>query len=142
MPLVLLAILVVALLAALCALAFHLAIYALPLMVGLMAFHLTYGAGGGFLLSFLAGGGAALVSITLAVMALRIVKNPIARLAVLILSATPSAIAGYMLVHGVAHAAIPSALMLNTVCGAGGFLVGLAAMRNLNGLSRTTVSQG
>lgn len=142
MPLVLLAILVVALLAALCALAFHLAIYALPLMVGLTAFRLAYGAGGGFLLSCLAGISAALVSITLAVMALRLMQNPIARLVVMMLSATPSAIAGYMLVHGVAHAAIPSALMLNTVCGAGGLLVGLAAMRNLNGLSRTTVSQG
>ena len=142
MPLVLLVILVVALFAALCALAFYLAIYALPFMVGLMAFRLAYGAGGGFLLSCLAGGGAALVSITLAVMALRIIKNPIARFVVLMLSATPSAIAGYMLVHGLAHTAIPSALMLNMVCGAGGFLVGLAAMRNFNGLSRTTLPLG
>jgi len=142
MQLVLLAILVVALLAALCALAFHLAIYALPFMVGLMAFRLAYGAGSGFLLSCLAGIAAALVSITLVVMALRIIKNPFARLVVLILSATPSAIAGYMLVHGVAHAAIPSALMLNATCGAGGLLVGLAAMRNLNGLSQTSPLQG
>ena len=142
MPLVLLATLVVALLIALCALAFHLAIYALPLMVGAAAFRLAYGAGDGFLLSCVAGVGAALASIMLAVIALRFIKNPVARLVVLMLFATPSAIAGYMLVHGLTHTVIPSAFTLNLLCGVGGLLVGMATMRNFNSLSQTTPPLG
>lgn len=136
MPLVLLATLVVALLIALCALAFHLALYALPVMVGVTAFRLVYGTGSGFLLSGLAGISAAMVSIMIAIIALHYVKNPAARLTLLVLFAAPSAIAGYMLVHGMTHTVVSSAFMLNLLCGAGGLLVGMAAMRNFNDLSQ------
>jgi hypothetical protein len=136
MPLVLLAMLVVALLIALCALAFHLAVYALPLMVGFAAFRLVYGTGSGFLLSGLAGISAAMVSIMIAIITLHYVKNPAARLTLLVLFAAPSAIAGYMLVHGMTHTVVSSAFMLNLLCGAGGLLVGMAAMRNFNDLSQ------
>jgi hypothetical protein len=136
MPLVLLAMLVVALLIALCALAFHLAIYALPLMVGVTAFRFVYEMRAGFLVSGIAGISAALASIVIAIIGLRYVKNPAARLILLILFAAPSAIAGYLLVHGMAHTVISSALMLNLLCGVGSLLVGMAAMRNFNDLSQ------
>jgi hypothetical protein len=136
MPLVLLAMLVVALLIALCALAFHLAIYALPLMVGVTAFRLVYEMGAGFLVSGIAGISAALTSIVIAIIGLRYVKNPAGRLTLLVLFAAPSAIAGYMLVHGMTHAVVSSALTLNLLGGGGGLLVGTAAMRNFNDLSQ------
>lgn len=136
MPLVLLAMLVVALLIALCALAFHLAVYALPLMVGVTAFRLVYEMGAGFLVSGIAGISAALTSIVITIIGLRYVKNPAARLTLLILFAAPSAIAGYFLLHGVTHTVISSALMLNLLCGGGGLLVGIAAIRNFNDLSQ------
>jgi hypothetical protein len=141
MPLVLLATLAVALLITLCALAFHLAIYALPLMMGLAAFHFVHGAGGGFLLSSLAGIGAALASVVIAIIALRFIKNPLARLTLLMLLATPSAIAGYFLVHGMIHTLFSSAFTLNLLCGGGGLLVGMAAMRNFNSLGQAMTPQ-
>jgi hypothetical protein len=136
MPLVLLAMLVVALLIALYALAFHLAIYALPVMVGFAAFRLAYEMGAGFLPSGLAGIAAALASIIIAIIALRLVKNSMARLTLLMLLATPSAIAGYFLVHGMTRTVISSAFTLNLLCGVGSLLVGMAAMRNFNDLSQ------
>jgi hypothetical protein len=136
MPLVLLAMLVVALLIALCALAFHLAIYALPLIVGVTAFRFVYEVGAGFLVSGIAGISAALTSSVIAKIGLRYVKNPAARIILLFLFAAPSAIAGYFLVHGVTHTVISSALTLNLLCGGGGLLVGIAAIRNFNELSQ------
>ena len=61
-------------------------------------------------------------------------KNPILRILALAVFAVPAMVAGYALVHGVTHDAIHSTLALNLVCGAGGLVVGLAAMANLNAL--------
>ena len=128
MTLILLAI---ALSVALCVIAYNFAIYALPFMVGLAVFRFVYAADAGFLLSGLAAAAAAF----------RFAKNPALRLIALTVFAVPAAIAGYALVYGVTKNAIDSGVALNLLCGAGGLLVGLAAMVNLNALGTAVFSR-
>ncbi|MDI6028350.1 hypothetical protein QBK99_19350 [Corticibacterium sp. UT-5YL-CI-8] len=119
---------------AFCIFAYHLAIYALPFMVGLSAAQYTWGAGGGILLSGLAAIGAALVSIGLVIAVLGFARNPALRLIALAVFAVPAVIAGYALVHGVAKNAIDPGLMLNLLSGSAGLFIGIAAIINLNAL--------
>lgn len=119
---------------ALCVIAYHFAIYALPFMVGLTAFQYASGAGAGFLMSGLAAIGAALLSVALVLAILGFAKNPALRLLALAVFAIPATIAGYALVHGVTKNAIDSVILLNLLGGAGGLFIGIAAMLNLNAL--------
>lgn len=137
MTLILLAI---SLLTALCFLAFRFAVYALPFMVGLTAFRFVHATDAGFLLSALAAIGAGLLSVGIVIFVLGFAKNPILRILALAVFAVPAMVAGYALVHGVTHDAIHSALALNLVCGAGGLVVGLAAMANLNTLGERVLT--
>lgn len=125
----------------LCIIAYNLAIYALPFMVGLSAAQFVYGAGAGILMSGLAAIGAALLSIGLVIAVLGFAKNRVLRLIALAVFAVPAAIAGYALVHGVAKNAIDSGVALNMLCGAGGLFIGIAAMVNLNALGVSTLSR-
>ena len=138
MTLILLAI---ALSVALCVIAYNFAIYALPFMVGLAVFRFVYAADAGFLLSGLAAAAAALLSVGFVIAALRFAMNPALRLIALTVFAVPAAIAGYALVYGVTKNAIDSGVALNLLCGAGGLLVGLAAMVNLNALGTAVFSR-
>lgn len=124
-----------------CVIAYNFAIYALPFMVGLTAFRFVYATDTGFLLSGLAAAGAALLSVGLVIAVLGFAKNPAFRLIALAAFAVPAAIAGYALVHGVTKNAIDSTIALNLLCGAGGLLVGLAAMVNLNALGTAVFSR-
>jgi hypothetical protein len=133
--------LAIALSVALCVIAYNFAIYALPFMVGLAAFRFIYAADAGFLLSGLASVAAALLSVGFVIAALRFAKNPALRLIALTVFAVPAAIAGYALVYGVTKNAIDSGVALNLLCGAGGLLVGLAAMVNLNALGTAVFSR-
>lgn len=126
---------------ALCIIAYNLAIYALPFMVGLSAAQLVYGAGAGVLMSGLAAIGAALLSIGLVIAVLGFAKNPVLRLIALAVFAVPAAIAGYALVHGAAKTAIDSGVALNILCGTAGFFIGIAAMINLNAVGVSAVSR-
>ncbi len=92
--------LAISLLIVFCVIAYYLAIYALPFMVGLTAFQYVYATDAGFPLSLLAALGVAFASVALVILALGFAKNPALRLIALALFAVPAAIAGYALVHG------------------------------------------
>jgi hypothetical protein len=58
-------------------------------------------------------------------------RSPIPCLIVALVFAAPAAIAGYALVHGVTHEAIPSAIWRQIFCFIGGALVGVSALMRL-----------
>lgn len=129
MTLILLA---VSLSVALCVIAFNFAIYALPFMVGLAAFRYVHATDAGIAMSIVAALGAAGLSVMIAAAILAFVRAPLLRLPVLALFAAPAALAGYAVVHGVAHNVVESTFALNLLCGAGGLFVGIAALMNIS----------
>lgn len=123
-----------------CVIAWKLAIYALPFMVGLTAFQHVSVAGGGVLISSLAAIGAALASLLLVILTLGFAQNAVLRLMALAVFAVPAVIAGYAVVHGITHNVIDSSIARNLLCGASGLIVGIAAMVNLNALGEAVFS--
>jgi hypothetical protein len=117
---------------ALCVIAFNFAIYALPFMVGLAAFRYVYATDASVAMSLVAALGAAGLSVVVAAAVLAFVRAPLLRLPVLVLFAAPAALAGYAVVHGVAHNVIESTVALNLLCGTGGLFVGIAALLNIS----------
>lgn len=126
--------LAISLTAMLCVLAFNFAIYALPLMAGIVAFQQFYASGAGFALSAIGALCSAGFSMILVIAVLGIAKSPFLRLIALALFAVPAAIAGYALAYGLAKNAIDSTIVLNLLCGASGLIVAIAAMINLHAL--------
>ena len=119
---------------ALCVLAFNFAIYALPVMAGIVVFQYVHAAGSGFGLSALAALATAAVSVGLVIAVLGFARNPLLRLFALGVFVAPAAVAGYALAHGLAKHALDSELALNLLCGTCGLIVAVAAMINLNAL--------
>ncbi|WP_404933619.1 hypothetical protein [Nitratireductor sp. L15S-10] len=117
---------------ALCVIAFNFAIYALPFMVGLAAFRYVSATDASVAMSLIAALGAAGLSVVVAAAVLAFVQAPLLRLPVLVLFAAPAALAGYTVVHGVAHNVIESMVALNLLCGTGGLIVGIAALLNIS----------
>ena len=122
----------------LCIIAYNLAIYALPFMVGLTAAQYAWAAGAGLFMTGFAAIAAALGAIALVIGVLGFAKNPALRLGALALFAAPSAIAGYALAHGATKTMIDSGFALNLLCGASGLVVGIAALINLNGVASSS----
>jgi hypothetical protein len=119
----------VALIAMLCILAYTLAVYALPFMLGVMAAQFAYQTGAGFIGAGLVGlfaGGAAFGVLAVIYETLR---SPILRL----IFAAPAAVAGYALVHGVTEEAVPSEIWRQIFCIVGGGFVGVSAFLKLTG---------
>ncbi|EGP55054.1 hypothetical protein N5C66_20555 [Rhizobium pusense] len=125
----------------LCIIAYNLAIYALPFMVGLTAAQYAWAAGAGLFMTGFAAIAAALGAIALVIGVLGFAKNPALRLIALAIFAVPAAIAGYALVHGVTKNAVDSAIVLNLLGGTGGLFIGIAAMVNLNALGVSVFSR-
>lgn len=125
----------------LCVIAYNFAIYALPFMAGLTAFHYVHGMETGFLMSGLAAIVAAVFSVALVIAVIGFAKNPGLRLIALAVFAVPSMIAGYALVHGVTKNFVDSAIVLNLPGAAGGLFIGIAAMLNLNALGTSVLSR-
>jgi len=125
----------------LCVIAWHFAIYALPVMTGITVFQYVYGTGAGFLTSAAGALGAALASIALVIVVLGFAKNPALRLVSLAIFAIPAAIAGYALVHGVAKHMIESTVALNLLGGIGALVIGIAAVVNLNAVGTSVLSR-
>ena len=125
----------------LCVIAYNFAIYALPFMVGLTAFHYVYGMEAGFLMSGFAAIGTAVLSVALVIAVVGFAKNPALRLTALAIFAIPATIAGYALVHGVTKNFIDSTIALNLLGGAGGLFIGIAAMLDLNALGTAVLSR-
>ena len=126
---------------AFCVIAWHLTIYALPVMTGITAFQYVYATDAGFLMSALAAIAAALGSIALVIAVLGFAKNPALRFIALAIFAIPAMIAGFALVHGATKHMIDSAIAINVLGGVGAVVIGIAAVINLNAVGSAALSR-
>lgn len=121
----------IALIAVLCVLAYTLALYALPFMLGLGAAQLAYQTGSGLIGAGLVGlvaGGAAFGVLAYLFSSLR---SPGLRLIIALIFVVPAAIAGYALVHGITKDSVPSEIWRQIFCIIGGGFVGISALGKL-----------
>jgi len=125
----------VALVGILCVVAYTLATYALPLMLGFAAARFAYHTGVGLIGASFIGLIAAVAVFGLFAVLFAKLRSPILRLILAMIFAAPAALAGYALVHGVTHEAMPSAIWRQIFCFIGGALVGLSALMRLAGSS-------
>lgn len=123
----------VALVAGLCVLAYTLAVYALPFMLGVETARWTYASGSGLIGAGLVGLVASVAAHGLLLILFTVVRLPILRLAVALVSAAPAAIAGYALVDGIAREAVPSEIWRVIFSLNGGGLTGLSALMRFIG---------
>src|SRR5258708_11808778 len=120
----------VALVGILCVVAYALATYALPLMLGFAVARFAYHTGSGLIGASFIGLLAAATAFAVFAVLFATLRSPILRLIVALVFAAPAAIAGYALVHGATHEAIPSAIWREIFCIIGGELRrGLGAVR-------------
>ncbi|MFZ5617655.1 MAG: hypothetical protein ACOZAA_10090 [Pseudomonadota bacterium] len=121
----------VALIAILCVVAYRLAVYALPLMLGLTAAQFANQTGSGLIGAGLVGLVAAGVAFGILALLFDTLRQPILRLIVALIFAAPAAVAGYALVHGVTREAVPSEVWRQIFCISGGAFVGISALLRL-----------
>ncbi|TKT67831.1 hypothetical protein YA62_003340 [Agrobacterium sp. LC34] len=121
----------VALVALLCVLAYTLAIYALPFMLGLTAAQFAYQTGSGLIGAGLVGLFSAGVAFGVLAVLFETIRSPAIRLIVALVFTVPAAVAGYALVHGVTKEAVPSEIWRQIFCIVGGGCVGIAAWMRL-----------
>lgn len=121
----------IVLLAGLCVLAYTLAIYALPFMLGVEVTRWAYASGCGLIGAGLVGLVTGAVAYGLLIVLFMAVRPPILRLTVALVFAAPAAVAGYALVHGITAEAVPSdvwRIIFSLVSGAS---TGLSALMRL-----------
>jgi len=121
----------VALVALLCVLAYTLAIYALPFMLGLTAAQFAYQTGSGLIGAGLVGLVSAGVAFGILAVLFETIRSPALRLIVALIFAVPAAVAGYALVYGITKEAVPSDIWRQIFCIVGGGCVGVAAWMRL-----------
>ena len=121
----------VALIALLCVLAYTLAIYALPFMLGLTAAQFAYQTGSGLIGAGLVGLFSAGVAFGIPAVLFETIRTPIIRLIVALIFAAPAAVAGYALVYGITKEAVPSEVWRQIFCIVGGGFVGASALARL-----------
>lgn len=121
----------VALVAGLCVLAYTLAVYALPFMLGVEVARWAYASGSGLIGAGLVGLVAGAAAYGLLIVLFMAVRLPILRLAVALVFAAPAAIAGYALVHGITREAVPFEVWRSIFCLVGGASTGLSALTRL-----------
>ena len=122
---------IVMLIGMMCVLAYTLAIYALPFMLALAAMRFAYGTGAGWIGAGIVGIVAGVASFGILTLLFAMLRAPILRVALALIFATPAAVAGYALVHGVTGEAVPPLVWRQIVCFAGGACVGVAAVIRL-----------
>jgi hypothetical protein len=130
----------VALVGILCVVAYTLATCALPLMLGFAVARFAYHTGTGLTGAGFIGLIAAAIALSVFAVLFATLRSPILRLIVALIFAAPAAIAGYALVHGLTHEAIPSAIWRQIFCFVGGALVGVSALKRLAGSKTATAS--
>jgi len=130
---ILLMVMAVALVAGFCVLAYMLAVYALPFMLGVEVARWAYASGSGMIGAGLVGLVAGAAAYGLLIVLFMAVRPPILRLVVALVFATPAAVAGYALVHGITREAIPSEIWRIIFCLIGGGVTGLSALLRLAG---------
>ena len=116
----------------LCVLAYRLAVYALPVMLGFAIARIAYQTGAGMIGASIIGFIAGAVAYALLSVLFVSLRSPAARIAVGLVFALPAAGAGYALVSGISTNAIPSELWRLMFCVLGGLLVGAAAFTRLS----------
>ena len=121
----------VVLIAGLCVLAYTLAVYALPFMLGITAAQFAYQTGAGFIGAGLVGFVAAVAAFGVLALLFDTLRSPILRLIVALVFAAPAAVAGYALVHGVTKEAVPSEIWRQIFCIVSGGFVGVSALLRL-----------
>ncbi|TGY88759.1 hypothetical protein E5163_06365 [Marinicauda algicola] len=121
----------VALVALLCVVAYKLAVYALPFMLGVTAAQFAYQTGSGLIGAALVGLVAAGVAFGILALLFDTLRQPVLRLIVALIFAAPAAVAGYALVHGVSREAVPSEIWRQIFCIIGGGFVGVSALIRL-----------
>lgn len=114
-----------------CVAAYALATYALPVMIAMRAACFAYASGAGLIGAGLVGFLTGVMSFGLLACLFVTLRSPILRLAVALVFAIPAAIAGYALVHGVTHEAVPTEFWRQVFCIAGGASTGLSALARL-----------
>ena len=123
----------VVLIAGICVLAYTLAVYALPFMLGVTAAQFAYHTGAGFIGAGLVGFVAAVAAFGVLAMLFDTLRSPILRLIVALVFAAPAAVAGSALVHGVTKEAVPSEIWRQIFCVIGGAFVFASALMRLAG---------
>ncbi|WP_142847998.1 hypothetical protein [Telmatospirillum sp. J64-1] len=121
----------VALIALLCVLAYTLAIYALPFMLGLTAAQFAYQTGSGLIGAGLVGLFSAGVAFGILAVLFETIRTPVIRLIVALVFAAPAAVAGYALIYGITKEAVPSEIWRQIFCIVGGGVVGVSALTRL-----------
>lgn len=121
----------VALIALLCVIAYTLAVYALPFMLGLTAAQFAYQTGSGLIGAGLVGLFAAGIAFGVLAGLFETIRTPIIRLIVALVFAAPAAVAGYALVYGVTKEAVPSDIWRQIFCIVVGVFVGISALARL-----------
>ena len=121
----------VALIAMLCVLAYTLAVYALPFMLGLTAAQFAYQTGSGLIGASLVGLVAAVAAFGILAFLFDTLRPPILRLIVALVFAAPAVVAGYALIHGVTKESVPSEIWRQIFSIIGGAFVGISALLRL-----------
>lgn len=119
--------------AGLCVLAYTLAVYALPFMLGVSAAQFAYHTGAGFIGAGLVGFVAAVAAFGVLALLFDTLRSPILRLIVALVFTAPAAVAGYALIHGVKKEAVPSEIWRQIFCIIGGAFVFVSALMRLAG---------
>lgn len=123
--------LTVSLVVMLCVLAYRLATYALPFMLALEIARFAYATGAGWTGAGIVGFFAGVAAFGILAFLFATLRAPILRLAVAVVFAVPAAVAGYALVHGVLHEAVPSEIWRQIFSIGGGMFVGGSALARL-----------
>lgn len=121
----------VMLIGVMCALAYTLATYALPVLFAVTVTRLAFATGAGFVGAVLIGLFAGVAAYGFLVYLFATLRSSNLRLAIALIFAIPAAIAGYALVHGITRETIPSDIWRQIFCGVGGIFVGLSALWKL-----------
>jgi hypothetical protein len=116
----------------LCVLAYRLAVYALPVMLGFEITHIAYQTGAGMIGASIIGFIAGAMAYGLLSVLFVSLRSPATRITVGLIFALPAAGAGYALVSRISANAIPSELWRLIFCALGGFHVGAAAFTRLS----------
>ena len=127
-PLLILAIMLTG---AMAVLAYTLATYALPAIVAVAVARFAYATGAGLLGAGIVGLLGGVASYGLLAYLFGTLRSPAMRLAIAIAFAVPAAFAGYSLVNGVIHEAVPSFVWRQLFCLAAGAFVGMSALARL-----------
>ena len=117
----------------LCVLAYTLATYAVPFMLGLSAARFAYATGSGLIGAGAVGVIAGIVVFCGLVFLFATLRHPVHRLVLALIFAGPAAVAGYQLVHGVTRESVPSEIWRQLFCITGGVFVGMSALVRLVG---------